>query len=221
MLAILAAFLSHASAGEVTVSLRGPASYVQPGAAALVIETLAHVDRQKYCRLIADLANEPLSNGSDVVADLLKRSGVTDVQADAIWLSLGFNEFGPAAAQNFTTSRARCGPSNGRKVATDFLSPFDYEPGMQVQYLAPEPTGDILMTGFGGSLDLKRTDYLVIDDDGSAGKIRDDSNMLERLTAKEIGNIGLRAVSHIINADDPMAAFVDVSQNFPPGLVTC
>ncbi|KAJ8514563.1 hypothetical protein ONZ45_g7920 [Pleurotus djamor] len=98
------------------------------------------------------------------------------------------------------------------------------------------------LSGYGVALDLKKTDYLVVDD--RQGQKGDDSkvaeaqgeevlpdpvlallNTLERkdasqdtaasLSEEEIGELGSQATQLIASSDDPLAILTQLSQNFP------
>ena len=72
------------------------------------------------------------------------------------------------------------------------------------------------MLGYGAQLALKRTDYLVIDDSNPTTPAPDaESVKVEPLKMNQISNIGLRAVSRISNADNPLDELEDISQNLP------
>ena len=85
--------------------------------------------------------------------------------------------------------------------------------------------------GYGVSLYLKRTDYIVIDDrqsdqaedDQTEGKaaadvdLREDEEVsdLRPLSAKELTRLGVKTSSFVMSSHDPMDALVKISQDFP------
>lgn len=96
------------------------------------------------------------------------------------------------------------------------------------------------LTGYGVILNVKRTDYLVIDDRKSENRqIAEEDDDVERILAEStkksqssykklketteaaaldkaaIPLLGFRAAGHIMSSDDPFASLVDVSLNFP------
>ncbi|KAI1809313.1 glycosyltransferase family 24 protein [Poronia punctata] len=87
------------------------------------------------------------------------------------------------------------------------------------------------VSGYGVELQLKRTDYIVIDDReaeestdgglqqlGSAEVVLDGEEEfgdLKPLASSELGALGLNAGSFIIDSDDPFQALIKLTQDFP------
>ncbi|KAF9495097.1 glycosyltransferase family 24 protein [Pleurotus eryngii] len=99
------------------------------------------------------------------------------------------------------------------------------------------------LSGYGVALDLKKTDYLVVDDrqasqsrDGSQGEQKDGEdavdlvmnlietfedkksgapNVASALSEEEIAELGFQATQLIATSDDPLGALTQLSQNFP------
>ncbi|EJD40203.1 hypothetical protein AURDEDRAFT_70440 [Auricularia subglabra TFB-10046 SS5] len=114
----------------------------------------------------------------------------------------------------------------------------------QIQYVARYvPPGDrsaapkSYLSGYGVALDLKKMDYLAMDDrhDGTADEATaeetlldesaeilhtlvnalDDEQKASALSKEEIAELGLRASQIILDASNPLAMLKEVSQNFP------
>ena len=90
---------------------------------------------------------------------------------------------------------------------------------------AREPLG---VYGYGVSLDLKRTDYIVIDDrqaEEAKSKNQDDSSKipsaeqdiadLKPLSESELAPLDLKASSYVLQTEDPLDTLLSVTQDFP------
>ncbi|KAI5305558.1 hypothetical protein KEM56_004077, partial [Ascosphaera pollenicola] len=90
----------------------------------------------------------------------------------------------------------------------------------------PSPHGfnqPLMMNGYGVELNLKRTDYIVIDDRATEQgdrksedeKASTDSDDIQPLSASELSQLGLRAASFVLNDKSPFDALVNLAQDFP------
>lgn len=85
------------------------------------------------------------------------------------------------------------------------------------------PSEPLMMNGYGVALNLKRTDYIVIDDRTAEQendkkedeKTSADSDDLQPLSASELSQLGLRAASFVLNSEDPFKTLVELAQDFP------
>lgn len=107
-----------------------------------------------------------------------------------------------------------------------------------VRYRAPKVISEARtpLSGYGVEMALKKTDYLVVDDrDGKTGSgaqaaFRGPTNATRKfdvlgedpwaetqkpLGPKEVARLGLAAIALIKSSEDPMSAFVDLSQDIP------
>lgn len=81
----------------------------------------------------------------------------------------------------------------------------------------------LIIPGYGVELQLKRTDYIVIDDrnEAAGGKDNtidpdiDDVSDLKPLSSSELGSLGMKASSYIMHAKNPLDTLVKISQDFP------
>ncbi|KAI0150628.1 UDP-glucose:glycoprotein glucosyltransferase [Xylariaceae sp. FL1272] len=87
------------------------------------------------------------------------------------------------------------------------------------------------VSGYGVELQLKRTDYIVIDDREAEETVADsDENVaslesvldqeddltdLKPLSTKELANLGLKAGSFIMESEDPLETLIKLTQDFP------
>ena len=84
------------------------------------------------------------------------------------------------------------------------------------------------VSGYGVKLDLKRTDYIVIDDREGGQKthhkpVAADVNLdatedvadLKPLSSSELASLGLKAASFILKSENPLDALVKSTQDFP------
>ncbi|CAE6344291.1 unnamed protein product [Rhizoctonia solani] len=101
------------------------------------------------------------------------------------------------------------------------------------------------LSGYGVALDLKKMDYLALDDRGHRGKDDDDDSTTEEsvvwedyvssllsehphedldlttpLTEEEISSLPLRATHLVMSSEDPLKALLHLSQNFPKHAVS-
>ncbi|KAI9740820.1 MAG: hypothetical protein M1818_004425 [Claussenomyces sp. TS43310] len=85
----------------------------------------------------------------------------------------------------------------------------------------------LLIGGYGVKLDLKRTDYIVIDDRNKDDKVADDSPVpevtledqeladLKPLSSSELRSLGLKVSSFVMQSSDPLKTLLRLSQDFP------
>ncbi|KAK4048009.1 killer toxin resistant protein [Microbotryomycetes sp. JL201] len=78
----------------------------------------------------------------------------------------------------------------------------------------------LLLSGYGGSLDIKKSDYLAIDDRQTEGKPETDASRtgsvkIEPVKKNDISTLALRTATIILKSDDPLQAFVNVTSSFP------
>jgi UDP-glucose:glycoprotein glucosyltransferase len=96
-----------------------------------------------------------------------------------------------------------------------------YRPSLSI------PGFPLSVSGYGIALDLKRTDYIVIDDrqaddsddtnsDSSGAKLTDeDVADLKPLSSKELLKLDMRASSFIMDSADPFDTLLKLTQDFP------
>jgi len=91
------------------------------------------------------------------------------------------------------------------------------------------PNSPLIVNGYGVELQLKRTDYIVIDDRqaGQGDKITDqeplsaglDDNQeitdLKPLSKEEVADLGLKAASFVMKSEEPMETLLKLVQDFP------
>ncbi|KAM0429912.1 hypothetical protein ACHAQK_010885 [Fusarium lateritium] len=89
------------------------------------------------------------------------------------------------------------------------------------------PTTPLSVSGYGVKLDLKRTDYIVIDDRAADQKgqkpIATDVDLdtdeevadLKPLSSSELASLGLKTASFILKSENPLDALVKSTQDFP------
>ncbi|KAG5355062.1 UDP-glucose:glycoprotein glucosyltransferase [Yarrowia sp. B02] len=86
-----------------------------------------------------------------------------------------------------------------------------------LRYRRSDKSERVTMTGYGAELSLKKTDYLVLDDDSSKDKVADNKNPV--YTKKELQNMGMNAAQFVLqHRKDPEAALKalkEVSFDFP------
>lgn len=96
-----------------------------------------------------------------------------------------------------------------------------YRPSLSI------PGFPLAVSGYGIALDLKRTDYIVIDDrkaedsdeskiDASGAKLADeDVTDLKPLSSKELLRLDMRASSFVMESADPFDTLLKLTQDFP------
>lgn len=73
--------------------------------------------------------------------------------------------------------------------------------------------------GYGATVQVKRTDYLVVDDrDGKDLKLNIDAP--NKVDKRDIPKLGLKAATHILKSTDRFASLVETVLNFPQHLLT-
>lgn len=161
-----------------------------------------HLDGQQYCSPELERAQQSVNSDrldTDLPFDhvLGSSAGVlSTLYADITHpLFAYFHEtISKSAREGKTAYRVRYRPSN-----TD-----------------PEP---LFVSGYGVELNLKRTDYIVIDDrDAEQTKgeqDNDDTSDLKPLTSSQVVKLGYRTGSYVMDSDDPISTLLDVSANFP------
>ncbi|KAM0787865.1 hypothetical protein ACM66B_003917 [Microbotryomycetes sp. NB124-2] len=79
----------------------------------------------------------------------------------------------------------------------------------------------LLLSGYGGSLDIKKSDYLAIDDrmkhdkttspeSSGAGLVK-----IEPVKKRDISGLALRTASLVLQSKDPLSTFVNLTSSFP------
>ncbi|KAF2115554.1 UDP-glucose:Glyco protein glucosyltransferase-domain-containing protein [Lophiotrema nucula] len=89
-------------------------------------------------------------------------------------------------------------------------------------------TTPLVVNGYGVALQLKRTDYIVIDDRGAEQgdkatqkpletELQDDEEVsdLKPLTSEEVSNLGQNAASFVLKSDEPLDTLLKLVQDFP------
>ncbi|KAG9525567.1 hypothetical protein KCV07_g1087, partial [Aureobasidium melanogenum] len=175
-------------------------------------ETWLHFNGQQYCD--PDLSS---SSGNSVdqerVLDLPFDRIVGDKQSKtpailyADLMSPSFRQF-----HKTVSATARAGKTSYR---------VRYRPSLSL------PGFPLAVSGYGIALDLKRTDYIVIDDrkaedsdeskiDASGAKLADeDVTDLKPLSSKELLRLDMRASSFVMDSADPFDTLLKLTQDFP------
>lgn len=87
----------------------------------------------------------------------------------------------------------------------------------------------LTVNGYGVELQLKRTDYIVIDDRQAAQEIKDTAQKplstgldsddevadLKPLSKDEVSDLGLKAASFVMQSDEPLDTLLKLVQDFP------
>ncbi|KAM0749302.1 hypothetical protein T439DRAFT_327029 [Meredithblackwellia eburnea MCA 4105] len=80
----------------------------------------------------------------------------------------------------------------------------------------------MIMSGFGASLDIKKSDYLAIDDRGLGKEEKKQEDAEEKKQLKmepvkkaDISELGLRATEYILSSEDPLSTFTSFTGDFP------
>ncbi|KAK4053247.1 killer toxin resistant protein [Microbotryomycetes sp. JL221] len=80
----------------------------------------------------------------------------------------------------------------------------------------------LTLSGYGGSLDIKKSDYLAIDDRNTEGQKQTDNketraeqNKIEPVKKRDITDLALRTASLILRSDSPLETFVKLTSTFP------
>lgn len=93
--------------------------------------------------------------------------------------------------------------------------------------LSPDSSKPLVIGGYGVELQLKRTDYIVIDDrDKSSGGDKDESQKaatledeevadLKPLSKSQLSSLDLKASSFVLQSPDPFQALIRLTQDFP------
>lgn len=168
-----------------------------------------HFDGQQYCSPTLERAQQPVSlDDSDDVLPFDRLLGPQDAPVSIIYADIThplFAEFhstiSETARQGKTSYRIRYRPSENR-------------------------AGPVPLSGYGVELNLKRTDYIVLDDrdaettdESNEDAVRqpdaDDDLEIKSLTTTELSGLGLNAASWIVASSDPMQALLQVSTDFP------
>ena len=173
---------------------------------------------QRFCSPDLDPSKaQPLGTGDEALHELPFDRILGDVNSKspsvlyADIMSQSFREFHQTVSKT-----AKTGQTSYR---------VRYKPGQS-------PTGQQLTVGgYGVSLYLKRTDYIVVDDrqsdqsegDEAEGKAATDVNLqedeevsdLRPLSARELTRLGVKASSFVMGSEDPMDTLVKLSQDFP------
>ena len=83
----------------------------------------------------------------------------------------------------------------------------------------PTSNKKVVLQGFGVEMDLKSTEYKVIDDriktDSSEEKKVSEKQKIVPLAKEDLQTIGVKTVQYILSSSNPIEALQNVSQNFP------
>lgn len=173
---------------------------------------------QRFCSPDLDPGKaQPLGRGTEVLHELPFDRVLGDVKSKhpsvlyADIMSQSFRDFHQTISQTAKTGQT----------------------SYRVRYKPGKSSGGRQLTvgGYGVSLYLKRTDYIVIDDrqsdqaegDEGEGKAAADVDLqedeevsdLRPLSAKELTRLGIKASSFVMGSEDPMDTLVKLSQDFP------
>ncbi|KPI35241.1 UDP-glucose:glycoprotein glucosyltransferase [Cyphellophora attinorum] len=202
----------HEAAPRIQAHLQHYNTSVQPNMMAAqdaVCPVWVHFDGQQYCSPTLDRAQQPvdLAYGDDTLP-FDRVLGPADAPSSIIYADITHPLF--ADFHSVVSQTAREGKTSYR-----------------VRYRATDQaTSPVTLSGYGAELNLKRTDYIVIDDreastkgNGDAADVKepelDDELEIKSLTTTELWNLGLNAASWIAKHADPMQALLQVSTDFP------
>ncbi|KAM0348267.1 hypothetical protein ACHAPU_004235 [Fusarium lateritium] len=169
----------------------------------------ALVDNKKYC-----------SPSLDTVAG----NGLSSKQVNALpfdrVLGLGKN-----AILYADPTSASFGPFHDALLNAAKQGGLSYR--LRYRRTADVPGASLSVSGYGVKLDLKRTDYIVIDDreaeQGSQKPVVADVDLdtdeevadLKPLSTSELASLGLKTASFILKSENPLDALVKSTQDFP------
>lgn len=168
-----------------------------------------YFDGQQYCSPTLERAQQPVDlESAEDVLPFDRLLGSEDRPASVIYADIAHPLF--AEFHNTIAETARQGKTSYR-----------------VRYRPSQKTSSpVTLSGYGAELNLKRTDYIVIDDreassdrDSSQQVIKepqaDEELQIKPLTTSELYSLGVNAASWIASHADPMQALLQVSTNFP------
>jgi UDP-glucose:glycoprotein glucosyltransferase len=167
-----------------------------------------HFDGQQYCSPTLERAQQPVSiEESDEVLPFDRVLGPRDAPSSIIYADITHPLF--ADFHNTIAETAREGKTSYR---------IRYRP-------AEKQAEPVPLSGYGVELNLKRTDYIVIDDReaGATEGVKEDLKEpdaeddleIKPLTTSELYNLGVNAASWIAASSDPMQALLQVTTDFP------
>ncbi|KAI5286205.1 hypothetical protein KEM52_002099, partial [Ascosphaera acerosa] len=214
----------HASAPRIQAHYQFYNTSVEPSVGAAqdaACPVWAHCDGMQFCSPALERAQQPGPDEESMA--LLPFDRVRGVDPDASpvvlyadVLSPQFRDFhqelSRRAEAGLIAYRLRYRPSLGNVRAHG----DDESDGSGVQ---DQP---LAMAGYGVALNLKRTDYIVIDDrdkqnqnQEAASSADQSSDDLTPLSASELSLLGYRAASHVLASDKPFDTLLGLAQDFP------
>ncbi|ETN42534.1 uncharacterized protein HMPREF1541_01691 [Cyphellophora europaea CBS 101466] len=168
-----------------------------------------HFDGQQYCSPALERAQQPVAfETSENVLPFDRVLGPAEAPASIIYADITHPLF--ADFHNTISETARDGTTSYR-----------------IRYRPSETRSEpVPLSGYGVELNLKRTDYIVIDDReaGSADEVKQDAAkepdandelQIKSLTTSELYSLGLNAASWVASNPNPMQALLQVSTDFP------
>ncbi|KAF4456729.1 hypothetical protein F53441_1165 [Fusarium austroafricanum] len=170
----------------------------------------ALVDNKKYCSPTLDAAVE--SDLSAKQVNVLPFDRVLGLGKDAIlYADPTSTSFGPF--HNALSKAAKKGDVSYR---------------LRYRRSTGAPSTPLSVSGYGVKLDLKRTDYIVIDDREGSQETQqkpvaadvdldteEDVADLKPLSTSELASLGLKTASFILKSENPLDALVKSTQDFP------
>ena len=202
----------HEAAPRIQAHLQYYNTSVQPNMMAAqdaVCPVWVHFDGQQYCSPALDRAQQPVNvDDGDETLPFDRVLGPATAPASVIYADITHPLF--AEFHSVVSKTAREGKTS-----------------YKVRYRAADkPSTPVTLSGYGAELNLKRTDYIVIDDRAAADKDKaaqavvkepeiDDELEIKPLTTSELHELGLNAGSWIAKHSDPMQALLQVSNDFP------
>lgn len=204
----------HSSAPRIEAQYQFYKTSVEPSLGASGCESQAWVDfaGKQYCspELVGDGSAMKRSHKEELPFDRILSDPASDL-ASILYADITSDEF--ANFHKTVSKTAKDGKTSYR---------VRYKPSSSAS-IEPLP-----IHGYGVALDLKRTDYIVIDDrqDSSEEEVKDkpaaevnleeeDISDVKPLSSGELLRLGLRASSFIMNSEQPLDTFQKVSQDFP------
>lgn len=166
-----------------------------------------HLDGQQYCSPELERAQQPVDNDELEVELPFDRT-----------LTTSSNQLISTLYADITH------PLFGQFHRTVSKTAQDGKTAYRVRYRPSIQEGDrqLLVSGYGVELVLKRTDYIVIDDrdpsDSTSEKDidpKDESADLRPLTTSELSHLGVNAAEYIMSSENPMTSLLEVTANFP------
>ena len=168
----------------------------------------AHFNRQQYCSPTLERAQQPFSAGSEDILPFDRVLGSPDDPPSILYADIThplFYQFhetiSQTAREGKTSYRVRYRPSTGQ-------------------------ARPLFLSGYGVELNLKRTDYIVIDD-RAAAEVKNaesekpgdadeaDELAIKPLTSTALSMLGLHTADYIMSSPNPMEALVRVTSDLP------